>query len=93
MAWSSELQDAQTLPEDLRPVKREDWQKHEAQESEVPDSQEVWALVSAEQVRPHCGNELEAAEGRMLADRAVRANVKSRIDRRSMVCVKSEERK
>lgn len=78
VAWSSVLQEEQTLPEDLRPVRREDWQKQEVQEAAAPDSQEVWALVKAVQDRPHCGKVLEAEVGRMLADQAVRAKVRTR---------------
>lgn len=55
------------LPEVLRPVSRDDWQKHEVQVEASPDSQEVCALVRVVQVRPHCGNLLEAAAGRMVS--------------------------
>ena len=69
VAWSSELQEEQRLPEVLRPVSRDDWQKHEVHEAGSPDSQDVCAFIRAGQVRPHCGNVLEAEVGRMLADR------------------------
>lgn len=39
-------------------------------------------------MRPHCGNELEAEAGRMLADKAERANVRTRrMERRDMVAM------
>lgn len=73
VAWSAALQEEQTLPEDLRPVSRDDWQKHEVQVEASPDSQEACAPVRAVQVRPHCGNLLEADVGRMLS--AARAEI------------------
>lgn len=73
MAWSAVLQVEQMLPEVLRPVSRDDWQKHEVQVEAAADSQEVCAPVRAVQVRPHCGNVLEADVGRMLS--AARAEI------------------
>lgn len=61
------------LPEVLRLVSRDDWQKHEVQVEAAPDSQEVCASVNVVQVNPHCGNVLEAEVGRMLS--AARAEI------------------
>lgn len=47
------LQVEQMLPEVLRPVSRDDWQKHEVQVEGSAASQEVWAVVRVVQVRPH----------------------------------------
>ena len=41
MAWSVALQVEQMLPEVLRPVSRDDWQKHEAQVEASAASQDV----------------------------------------------------
>lgn len=73
MAWSVVLQVEQMLPEVLRPVSRDDWQKHEVQVEASAASQDVWAVVRVVQVRPHCGNVLEADVGRMLS--AARAEI------------------
>lgn len=78
VAWSSELQEEQTFPEDVRDVRREDWQKHDCHEAAAPDSQDVCALVRSVQDRPHCGNVSDAEVGRMLADRAESDRAKKR---------------
>lgn len=82
VAWSASLQELQMLPEDLRPVRREDWQKQEVQDEASPASQEFWALVRVVHVRPHWGNELEAEVGRMLLA-AKAESVKEKRARRS----------